>query len=119
MFMGLQLDNFHIADTFLTGTRVHSSCPKLETCLHCSKKIGIALQLLHYLSPQGLKTGMYYLRTRPAANAIQFTVDQTVVQKVKEKKRQAAEMTKEEKEYQEAALACSIQNREACVMCSA
>jgi len=23
----------------------------------------------------GLKTGMYYLRTRPAANAIKFTVD--------------------------------------------
>lgn len=26
---------------------------------------------------QGLKTGMYYLRTKPAANAIQFTVDKT------------------------------------------
>jgi len=25
---------------------------------------------------KGLKTGMYYLRTRPAASAIQFTVDQ-------------------------------------------
>lgn len=68
---------------------------------------------------QGLKTGMYYLRTRPAANAIQFTVDQTVVQKVKEKRQAGAEMTKEEKEYEEAALACSMQNREACVMCSA
>lgn len=62
---------------------------------------------------------MYYLRTRPAANAIQFTVDQTVVQKVKEKRQAGAEMTKEEKEYEEAALACSMQNREACVMCSA
>eukprot|EP00118_Oscarella_pearsei_P025053 m.307390 g.307390 ORF g.307390 m.307390 type:complete len:833 (+) comp42226_c0_seq1:47-2545(+) len=27
---------------------------------------------------KGLKTGMYYLRTRPAASAIQFTVDQSV-----------------------------------------
>lgn len=64
---------------------------------------------------------MYYLRTRPAANAIQFTVDQTVVQQVKDKKQQAGEekMSKEDKEYQEAALACSIKNREACVMCSA
>ena len=26
---------------------------------------------------KGLKTGMYYLRTRPKADAIQFTVDQT------------------------------------------
>ncbi len=29
-----------------------------------------------YAWRKGLKTGMYYLRTRPAANAIQFTVDQ-------------------------------------------
>jgi ribonucleoside-diphosphate reductase subunit M1 len=27
---------------------------------------------------RGLKTGMYYLRTQPAARAIQFTVDQTL-----------------------------------------
>ena len=70
-------------------------------------------------SLQGLKTGMYYLRTRPAANAIQFTVDQNVVQQVKDKIKQNGEMSKEDKDYQEAALACSIQNREACVMCSA
>ena len=28
---------------------------------------------------KGLKTGMYYLRTRPAADAIKFTVDQETV----------------------------------------
>ncbi|KAL0134319.1 hypothetical protein PUN28_001250 [Cardiocondyla obscurior] len=28
----------------------------------------------------GLKTGMYYLRTKPAANPIQFTVDQSKLQ---------------------------------------
>ena len=28
---------------------------------------------------QGLKTGMYYLRTKPAVNAIQFTVDKTKI----------------------------------------
>jgi ribonucleoside-diphosphate reductase subunit M1 len=32
-----------------------------------------------YAWRKGLKTGMYYLRTRPAANAIQFTVDKEVV----------------------------------------
>ncbi|KAL6080409.1 Ribonucleoside-diphosphate reductase [Balamuthia mandrillaris] len=32
-----------------------------------------------YAWKKGLKTGMYYLRTRPAANAIQFTVDQTAL----------------------------------------
>jgi len=30
---------------------------------------------------RGLKTGMYYLRTRPAAQAIQFTVDQSKLKK--------------------------------------
>ena len=57
------------------------------------------------LSIQGLKTGMYYLRTRPAANAIQFTVDQKA-------------LSDAQKEKEEAILACSRQNREACVMCS-
>ena len=28
-----------------------------------------------YAWKQGLKTGMYYLRTRPKARAVQFTVD--------------------------------------------
>lgn len=67
---------------------------------------------------QGLKTGMYYLRTRPAANAIQFTVDQKVVQKVRDDKAQDASK-QENNEQQEQALACSIQNKEACLMCSA
>jgi len=33
---------------------------------------------------RGLKTGMYYLRTRPAAQAIQITLDQSVINKAKE-----------------------------------
>ncbi|KAF7360355.1 Ribonucleoside-diphosphate reductase [Mycena venus] len=32
---------------------------------------------------RGLKTGMYYLRTRPAAQAIQFTVDQSILNDAK------------------------------------
>ncbi|TFL01742.1 ribonucleotide reductase [Pterulicium gracile] len=35
---------------------------------------------------KGLKTGMYYLRTRPAAQAIQFTVDADVLQAAKNQK---------------------------------
>lgn len=54
---------------------------------------------------QGLKTGMYYLRAKPAADAIKFTVDQSTAQAVKD---------------QEAAkLACSRANPEGCLMCSA
>lgn len=34
---------------------------------------------------KGLKTGMYYLRTRPAAQAIKFTIDNTLVKEAKER----------------------------------
>ena len=37
---------------------------------------------------RGLKTGMYYLRTRPAAQATQFTVDHAVAAQVKQQKEQ-------------------------------
>jgi len=36
-----------------------------------------------YAWKKGLKTGMYYLRTRPAANAVQFTVDPAAANKNK------------------------------------
>ncbi|KAF9941375.1 ribonucleotide-diphosphate reductase subunit rnr1 [Mortierella alpina] len=57
---------------------------------------------------KGLKTGMYYLRTRAAVDAIKFTVDQLSISKNKEA----------EKEANEAAMLCSIDNREACESCS-
>lgn len=73
----------------------------------------------HLSLVQGLKTGMYYLRTKPAANAIQFTVDQKVVQKVRDENQKVQDATKQENnEQQEQAMACSLQNKEACVMCS-
>lgn len=67
-----------------------------------------------YAWKKGLKTGMYYLRTRPAANAIQFTVDQKLLQETRQNGESEIDHEKEE-----AALACSIQNKEACLMCTA
>ncbi|MAS38620.1 MAG: ribonucleoside-diphosphate reductase subunit alpha [Flammeovirgaceae bacterium] len=52
---------------------------------------------------KGLKTGLYYLRTKAAADAIKFTI-------VKDEKSQ----TIEEKE---AAMQCSIDNQDDCEMC--
>ena len=49
---------------------------------------------------QGLKTGMYYLRTRAAASAIQFTVDKASI-----------------KAQREAEMACSLDDPEGCVSC--
>mmetsp|Transcript_8625 Transcript_8625/g.10358 ORF Transcript_8625/g.10358 Transcript_8625/m.10358 type:complete len:508 (-) Transcript_8625:477-2000(-) len=43
------------------------------------------LTSMHFYSwKKGLKTGMYYLRTRPKADAIQFTVDQEALAKSRE-----------------------------------
>ncbi|KAI4504688.1 hypothetical protein M0802_000238 [Mischocyttarus mexicanus] len=43
------------------------------------------LTSMHFYGWQnGLKTGMYYLRTKPAANALQFTVDKSKLNKAKE-----------------------------------
>ncbi|GCB75022.1 hypothetical protein scyTo_0019711, partial [Scyliorhinus torazame] len=59
---------------------------------------------------QGLKTGMYYLRTRPAANPIQFTLN-------KEKLQDNAAVTADEKEKNKADMVCSLENRADCLMC--
>jgi len=59
---------------------------------------------------KGLKTGMYYLRTKAATDAIKFTVDKAVTAD--------AEPTAAELEEQAAALACSLDNPDNCEMCS-
>merc|ERR1712113_1357832 len=45
--------------------------------LHVAEPSAARLTSMHFYAwKKGLKTGMYYLRTRPKADAIQFTVDQ-------------------------------------------
>jgi len=66
---------------------------------------------------------MYYLRTRPAANAIQFTVDKSRLQ-AKNKTSPAsrrdlfAPVAGKSAADNEAALLCSLENKENCLMCS-
>ncbi|PVV03530.1 hypothetical protein BB560_001983 [Smittium megazygosporum] len=72
---------------------------------------------------KGLKTGMYYLRTKPAADAIKFTVDTSVVKSntvsTSPNKESTASSTKTAEELQlEAAAACARDNPDACLMCS-
>ena len=63
-----------------------------------------------YAWEKGLKTGMYYLRTKAATQAIQFTVQ-------KQAKPQLQPVV-DGKEYTEAeALACSIDNPDDCIAC--
>ena len=56
---------------------------------------------------KGLKTGMYYLRTKAATDAIKFTVDKAMVY----------DSTTENLDQQNA-IACSLENPENCEMCS-
>ena len=57
---------------------------------------------------KGLKTGMYYLRTKAATDAIKFTVDKVMTQ----------EPAIAAIEDQQAAIACSLDDPENCEMCS-
>lgn len=95
--------------------------------------------------------GMYYLRTRAAADAIKFTVDQQALPQKNKQQQQPEQqqlmspsrqqpaaaailspsrklaamsvagdgsLTHEEREAQMAKMVCSLENREACLMCS-
>lgn len=94
---------------------------------------------------KGLKTGMYYLRTKPAAEAIKFTIDPQLVKTLGDftlspKKNQikdplpksivvtddvnpfledsSKENAKKSNRDPAAVLACSLENKDACMMCS-
>jgi ribonucleoside-diphosphate reductase alpha chain len=58
---------------------------------------------------KGLKTGMYYLRTKAAADAIKFTVSKEQI---------SAPVALSAAEQEAAAMACSIENGPDCEMCS-
>ena len=66
---------------------------------------------------------MYYLRTKAAAAAIQFTVDKKKLKEITNKENEApsnaGDMTKSPLKDKEnvAAMVCSLQNRDDCLMC--
>ena len=66
------------------------------------------LSSMHFYTwKKGLKTGMYYLRTKAASDAVKFTVDSDTMKQTTMVKTQAEQ------------IACSLDNREACESCSA
>lgn len=99
------------------------------------------LTSLHFYAwKKGLKTGMYYLRTRAAADAIKFTVDQTSLKKKaplpssvtkaaatlpdttptpgnKTQSKISAMQADMEREAQMAKMVCSLKNKDDCMMC--
>jgi ribonucleoside-diphosphate reductase alpha chain len=62
-----------------------------------------------YGCKKGLKTGMYYLRTKAATDAIKFTVDKAVATQT---------ITAKTIEEKQAEVACSLDDPDNCEMCS-
>lgn len=91
--------------------------------IHIAEPTYAKLTSMHFYGwKKGLKTGMYYLRSRPAVDAIKFTVDQ---QSLKAMSNNAAEEKGEvlpdntSNEITDAMrLQCSLDNKDACIMCS-
>ncbi|KAF9351740.1 Ribonucleoside-diphosphate reductase large subunit [Mortierella sp. AD094] len=97
---------------------------------------------MHFFAwKKGLKTGMYYLRSRPAVDAIKFTVDQQALIESLKKQAQVAAAVKQQTSIKTStnglttpeidspkldeadqkaldAIMCSLENKEACVMCT-
>lgn len=77
------------------------------------------LSSLHFYAWQrGLKTGMYYLRTRPAADPIKFTVDVTRLRRPQNEENSESPALTDEEALILAGKACSIDNPD-CESCSA
>ncbi len=67
-----------------------------------------------YAWKKGLKTGMYYLRSKSAADAVKFTVDQSYLKKDNDKAYETAAISKETAYEQ---MACSLDDPESCEAC--
>jgi len=67
-----------------------------------------------YAWKKGLKTGMYYLRSKSAADAVKFTVDQSYLKQNSDKSAEPAPISKETAYEQ---MACSLDDPESCEAC--
>jgi ribonucleoside-diphosphate reductase subunit M1 len=71
-------------------------CQSQSLNVHLQAPTAGQLTSMHFYGwKRGLKTGMYYLRTRPAAQAIQFTLDHSLVAQVKQEKEEQLQQQQE------------------------
>ena len=93
-------------------------CQSQSLNVHIAEPTTAKLTSMHFYAwKRGLKTGMYYLRTRPKADAIQFTVDQEQLLKDK-----AAQANKENKVVPQDKMSSSnlhTEDDEICLSCGA
>ena len=91
-------------------------CQSQSLNIYIAKADFAKMSSMHFYAwKKGLKTGMYYLRSQAAAEAIKFTVDQAHLDKNKAAN-QAAMQAKDESQNL-ADMACSLDNPEACEAC--
>ena len=67
-----------------------------------------------YAWKRGLKTGMYYLRSKAATDAIKFTVDKSTAQQPQQ---QVVPAQQEQLQQKQADMACSLDNPDDCEAC--
>ena len=70
-----------------------------------------------YAWKKGLKTGMYYLRTKAATDAIKFTVEKEAAVEPKAEENSNSGNAEDEHAHNEAAIQCSLDDPEGCEMC--
>lgn len=80
----------------MAADRAPYICQSQSLNVHIAEPNSKKLTSMHFYAWQkGLKTGMYYLRTRPKADAIKFTVDQEALAAEKKKSPSSPTMDKE------------------------
>jgi ribonucleoside-diphosphate reductase alpha chain len=85
-------------------------CQSQSLNIHLQEPNFGKLTSMHFYAwKKGLKTGMYYLRTKAATDAIKFTVDKTQLE-------QATPTPQDASNAQ--AIACSLDNPDSCELCS-
>ncbi|CAN1828722.1 Ribonucleoside-diphosphate reductase large subunit [Linum perenne] len=108
---------WEIKQKTLVDMAVHRGCyidQSQSLNIHMDQPNFGKLTSLHFHTwTQGLKTGMYYLRSRAAADAIKFTVDTTDLKDKKPK----VEAEEEDDGTKMAQMVCSLSNRDECLAC--
>lgn len=93
-------------------------CQSQSMNVHIAEPSSSKLTSMHFYAwKKGLKTGMYYLRTRPKADAIAFTVDQEMLSK--DLKKQADVASKENVKPLVDSAALGLAEEEECLNCGA
>ncbi|MCI5054920.1 MAG: ribonucleoside-diphosphate reductase subunit alpha [Flavobacteriales bacterium] len=96
-------------------------CQSQSLNIHMENANFAKLTSMHFYGwKKGLKTGMYYLRTKAASDAIKFTVDKSKLSEGVENEVTAENPSavQEDIEIRQAEIACSLDDPDNCEMCS-